>query len=129
MNNNEENLLWKIEYIELTDEPIREIEEEHGLTPELIDNLARYLKRAMNGNTADIPFFDDLIKKHPQSPELKNYLMVLHTNADNTKEAFELNRKIQEEHPNYLYAKVNYAEELMDNNRLDAVPVISPPFA
>ncbi len=115
------NETWILESYEITSDPIDELDEVFGITAELKRNLENYARRAMQGKKKDIPFFLNLIEKYPKNPQLKNYLSSLYANNGNIPKAREVNHWILAEHPEYLFARVNYANELIENKEYDKV--------
>lgn len=66
----------------------------------------------------------NLIVKYPTIPMLKNYLSVAYKLQDNIQKAREVNQWILAEHPDYLFARLNYAHTCIEEGALDKVPEI-----
>ena len=71
-----------------------------------------------------IPELLNLIKKYPRVPTFYNYLSVAYNRMGDKKkeeEAVLLNMK---KNPNYLFAKINYAQILLNRKEYDKIPEI-----
>ncbi|MCX6207824.1 MAG: DUF1186 domain-containing protein, partial [Bacteroidetes bacterium] len=66
----------------------------------------------------------DLIVKYPQSPQLKNFLSAAYSVKGNFKKATEVNQVILTEHPDYLFAKLNLANQYITEGKLKKVTEI-----
>lgn len=67
---------------------------------------------------------NDLIKKYPAVPQFKNYLSALYSLQGNHFMASEVNRRIVSSHPDYLYGKLNAANNAISEGEFDQVPEI-----
>jgi tetratricopeptide (TPR) repeat protein len=67
---------------------------------------------------------EKLHREHPEIPRVYNYLNLAHSMLGNQEQA----RKVAEEgyhrHPDYLFAKVGYAQHCLEDGRLDEVEKI-----
>ncbi len=99
--------------------------ESFGGTPELIGRFEGLHHAAMNKkDTKIIQQLIDLIIKHPKSPQLKNFLSVAYHVRGNQAKAQEANKWILSEHPDYLFAKLNLANEYMNAGQPERVPEV-----
>ncbi len=99
--------------------------ERFGCTPELIGRFEGLHHAAMNKkDTKIIQQLIDLILKHPKSPQLKNFLSVAYHVRGNQTKAQEANKWILSEHPDYLFAKLNLANEYMNAGQPERVPEV-----
>ncbi|MEI7997795.1 MAG: hypothetical protein WCH01_23165, partial [Methylococcaceae bacterium] len=66
---------------------------------------------------------EELVKQNPQIPKISNYLACAYqlTNSNKLFACVEENYK---KHPDYLFARVHYARQCMDNNELEKIPEI-----
>ncbi len=65
------------------------------------------------------------IKKYPNEPTFKNYLALVYNMRGNIEKAFEVNKRIVKEHPDYLYGKINLANEYIKKEKPeDAIVVL-----
>jgi antitoxin component HigA of HigAB toxin-antitoxin module len=60
-----------------------------------------------------------LIEKHPENPQLKNYLSIAYKTSGNDVKAYEVNRWIHAEHPDYLFGKLNEAAQYYENEEYE----------
>ena len=94
----------------------------YGITPELDRQLERLAIECQDKkNRKIIDELTRLVVKYPMVPMLKNYLSVAYSVQENHKKALEVNRWILAEHPDYLFAKLNQANNLIEEGRLDEV--------
>lgn len=99
--------------------------EKFGNTPELIARFEDlYLAANNKEDTKVIEQLTDLILKHPESPQLKNFLFISYYTQGNHKKASEINSRILTEHPDYLFAKLNLANEYIDAKEPEKVPEV-----
>lgn len=117
-----EKNLKQIEY-EITDDP-NFMDPQDAITPELKKLLPKYYKMANNGKKSSVKKIEIAIEKYPKSPQLKNYLSVLYSNIGNREKAYETNKWIVEEHPNYLFGKINLAFEYFYKEQYEKIPEI-----
>ena len=66
--------------------------------------------------------------KTPNNPLLDNLLTFLHLQNKETKKAEALIIQSYNRYPNYLFAKINYADHCLRQKRLDQIPTIFPSF-
>jgi tetratricopeptide (TPR) repeat protein len=71
-----------------------------------------------------IPQIEDWIEKYPENPKLYNFLAVAHDRAGNYEKAEELSIEIIKRFPDYLFAKINYAQFCLKNDEIDKIPSI-----
>ena len=94
-----------------------------GNTPELREQFNElYIEAQNKKNKKIIGRLTDLILKHPTSPQLKNFLSVAYSIQGNYKKATEVNTWILSEHPDYLFAKLNLANEYITAGQPHKVP-------
>ncbi|MEO6681938.1 MAG: DUF1186 domain-containing protein [Ginsengibacter sp.] len=116
--------LHKSSNYQITSDP--NFQNEHfGNTPKLIAQFEGLYRAAMNPKDKKIiDQLTDLILKHPKSPQLKNFLSVAYHVRGNHKKAQEANKWILSEHPDYLFAKINLANEYMNVGQPERVPEV-----
>lgn len=89
--------------------------------PEIDDQSAELYHLAQENPEEAISRLKTLITKHPDIPELYNWLSVAY-NGIGDKEAYEKTVALNyEKNPSYLFAKIGYAERCIRNNELDKV--------
>ena len=79
---------------------------------------------------AAIPKMRRLIEKYPGHPTLRNHLIMALKGADQDEEANRETRRLYEKFPEYLYARISYAEMLlMEGKNEDALAVFGNEYA
>jgi hypothetical protein len=111
-----------INYEITTDEAL--LDEQNHLTPFLKKKLQKLYKIATKGNLKKKDIFYELIEKYPKNPQLKNYLSTLYSKGGNDEKAFEINHWIIKEHPNYLFGKINMANEYYIKHEYHKIPEV-----
>jgi tetratricopeptide (TPR) repeat protein len=94
----------------------------YGITPQLVKllgSLGREIKD--KNNKTIIGKLTELIILHPTVPQLKNYLSGAYSVQGDFEKAKEVNRWLLSEHPDYLFAKINAASTLIDNEEYEKV--------
>tara|TARA_R110002050_G_scaffold47065_1_gene110216 strand:+ start:240 stop:1808 length:1569 start_codon:yes stop_codon:yes gene_type:complete len=84
---------------------------QNAITPELSRKLEQFHKLALKGKRSSVQKLVNAIERYPNNPQLKNYLSVLYGQLNDTKKMHETNKWIIAEHPNYLFGKLNLANE------------------
>ncbi|MEZ5032591.1 MAG: DUF1186 domain-containing protein [Saprospiraceae bacterium] len=107
----------------ITTDP-NDLNELNGITPELLPKLEKYHLMALEGKESSIKKLLDVIQQYPQIPHFKNYLSVLYNQLNWTNKAFEVNKWIIAEHPDYLFGKLNKANEYYLNGQYDKMPSV-----
>lgn len=100
------------------------LNKQNAITPELAAKLVRFHNMALEGKKSSIPKFLQAIKQYPKNPQLKNYLSVLYSNIGNEEKTYEVNHWLLKEHPDYLFAKLNLANEYCINKQYSKVPEV-----
>lgn len=97
----------------------------YGVTPELEKLLGMLAVECHTRKDQKlIDKLTRLIIQYPDIPMLKNYLSVAYNMQGNIKKAREVNQWILTEHPDYLFAKLNYAHTCIEEKEFDNVPEI-----
>lgn len=99
-------------------------DKENAITPELSKQLKTFHEMALGGKKSAIPKLLTAIEKHPDNPQLKNYLSVLYGQLNDWDKVFETNRWIIAEHPNYLFGKINLANEYYMKKEYHKMPEV-----
>ncbi len=66
-----------------------------------------------------LPRLQKLIKKYPRVPAFKNYLSTYYSLKGKNEKAFEVNRWLCKEHPDYLHGKINLATQHIQEENYD----------
>lgn len=111
----------KINGITVTDD-LDLLNEEHEITPDMQDILSECYEYAIEGQKSKISKLEAVIEKYPKTPQFKNYLSVLYTQAGEKEKANEVNKRIVQEHPNYLFGKLMLAGEYFTQGNYDKIP-------
>ena len=85
--------------------------------PALQDTIDQMHDQALDKPKAAIPRLRKLIKKYPKHPAFRNYLMNALRLTDQQEEAREVVEKLYEEFPEYLYARIAYADLLIEEKK------------
>ena len=97
-----------VEY-EITSEPIQD--RHYKLLPGLVkDAIERLHHEAQRHPHQAIPELVSLVKKYPNIPMLYNYLSVAYSQAGQREKAEEVTQENYRSNPDYLFARLNYAE-------------------
>ena len=99
--------------------------ERNGNTEDLIEQFKElYFESQNKKNKKIIAKLTALILKYPKSPQLKNFLSVAYNVQGNNKKATEVNNWILTEHPDYLFAKLNVANDYITDGQPQKVPEV-----
>jgi hypothetical protein len=100
-------------------------DKEFGHTKELNNQFDSLFRECNDKNNFKIiDKLKVLINKFPKSPILKNYLCKAYITHKMTDEAVNINEKILIEHPNYLFGKINKANDLIYKGEAEKVPSV-----
>ncbi|MFO7933241.1 MAG: DUF1186 domain-containing protein [Bacteroidales bacterium] len=108
---------------EITDDP-EFINEMFRIPEEVQLQFPSLHAEALEGGEKVIGRLKKLIERYPGIPQLKNYLTVAYHFSGMSDEAYELNRQIVREHPDYLFGKLNLAFEYYDREQYDRIPEV-----
>ncbi len=98
------------------------LDDQNAITTQLSRKLERYHQLALDGKKSSIPKILSAIEKYPDNPQLKNYLSVLYGQLNMTQKMYDVNKWIIAEHPNYLFGKINLANEYYLKQEYDKIP-------
>ena len=111
---------FKINYNITTDPQF--LDDQNAITPLFAHILERYHHMALDGKKSSIPLMLSAIEKYPDNPQLKNYLSVLYRQLNMVQKMYDVNKWIIAEHPNYLFGKLNLANEYYLKKEYDKMP-------
>lgn len=97
---------------------------ESGIPEELYRQMGVLHERALKGGNKNIEKLIRLIEQYPGVPQLKNYLSVAWMNTGNYEKAKAINRRIVQEHPDYLFGRLNLAFEYYFNKQYEKIPEV-----
>ncbi len=95
-----------------------------GINNDILKLLQKTFQKVQNKKSGTINELLDLIEKYPNVPQFKNQLSVLYNKLGNYEKAKELNHWIVKEHPDYLFGKINLANEYIAKKEFEKVPEI-----
>lgn len=100
------------------------LDEQNAITPELKSKIERYHKMALSGKKSSVQKIKDAIEQYPDNPQLKNFLFVLYSKLKEYQKMYDVNNRIIAEHPNYLFGKLNLANEYILKEEYDKIPEV-----
>jgi tetratricopeptide (TPR) repeat protein len=108
---------------DITDEPLdnRDIKKLPSQVQERIDDLYELAQRDPR---QVIPELERLIATYPHVPTFFNYLSIAYLAAGDQEKATALVREAYRRHPQYLFARVNYANLCLQHGEIEKVPGI-----
>jgi hypothetical protein len=122
---NKKDVLKLVSY-EITEEPM--IDEVYESLPETIQDELKDIHGKIHGpihkdSDRIVSRLEELVKQYPHVPQISNYLAAAYnlTGSNKFEQCVEDNYK---KHPDYLFARVHYAGQCMDNNDLEKIPEI-----
>jgi tetratricopeptide (TPR) repeat protein len=108
---------------DVTDEPLdnRDIKRLPSQVQERIDDL---YELAQHEPTQAIPELERLVMTYPHIPTFLNHLSIAYLAAGDQEQATAMVREAYRRHPQYLFAKVNYANLCLQQGEIEKVPGI-----
>ena len=110
-------LAYKISF-----EPLKEIDEETS------DLKYQLLQDANNSKRGIVEKLKKYVADHPNDPVYKNYLYVAYKTQGRNEEARDILQKTIDQHPDYLFGKLNLAGEYLYAEEYEKVPKILGEF-
>ena len=105
---------------EITDEPLSDVH----LPDEVQAEVKELFEKAKKTPEKIIGRIEELISKYPNVPLLYNYASAAYSNLHDKNKSKQYVEKNYHNNPEYLFAKLNYAEICMDEEDYDKVAVI-----
>ena len=94
-----------------------------GIGAELAGELERAAMECQDErNRLILSRLNRLVKEHPEIPMFKNYLSIAYHVRGEHRKAAEINKQLFREHPDYLFARINHANYLIENDETEKVP-------
>ena len=108
---------------EITDEPL---DNPHikRLPPQVQARIDELYERAQSDPSQAIPELERLARTYPQVPTLFNYLSIAYLAAGDQEHATAVVRDAYRRHPQYLFARVNYANLCLQQGEIGKIPGI-----
>ncbi len=117
------SLFFETTQLEITHDPV--IEPNYRRLPTKVKariNALHYLAQEKPQST--LSELHELIKKYPNVPILRNYLCVAYSLLGETEKAEETTLESIRLNPDYLFAKLNYAQLCLSRKEYDRIPEI-----
>jgi len=108
---------------EITDEPIQE-RSYRRLPNHVKDVIERLHYDSQTKPRKAIPEIRAMLKKYPQIPQLYNYLTVAYAKIGEVDKAEAVTRANIRKNPDYLFARLNYAEFCLRRKEYEKIPEI-----
>ena len=108
---------------EVTSEPLHEVPE-NKLPPELAGQIDRLYYLVHSSPRDAIVEVKQLIERYPDCPKLFNFLGAAYHSIGDVDRAEQIARESYERFPNYLFAKIAYADMCVSRGNLDEIPII-----
>jgi predicted Zn-dependent protease len=105
---------------EITDEPM----EDDAFPDDIADQADELFADSIDHPDRGIPRLEELVEKYPEIPTLKNWLSTAYTRAGRKDDAERVVRRTFSEHPDYLFARIAYAQLCLDSGRQAEVPAL-----
>jgi hypothetical protein len=96
----------------------------NGITAEVRPQIEKCYIMAYDGEKSAIDKIQALTEKYPDCPQFMNYLSVAYNNIGQIERSSEVNDKIIEKYPHYLFGRLNRAGEFLEKNEFDKIPEI-----
>ena len=95
--------------------------DEKKIPAEIKDRLEELYYLIQRNPKQAIEPLEKLKQEYPNIPRIYNYLMAAYLKTGNPKKADELIIENYQKHPDYLFARTNYAEYCLRHNNLDEI--------
>jgi tetratricopeptide (TPR) repeat protein len=116
------NPVYVMQY-KITDEPMQD--RSFRQLPQFVkERLEELYQEAQRRPLQAIPELRMLNKKYPQIPQIYNYLAVAYSRMGETKKAEAMTLKNMRRNPDYLFARLNYAEFCLARGEYEKIPEI-----
>ena len=116
------NAVYVTQY-EITDEPIQD-HYYRRLPGHVKDAVERLHQESQTAPRKAIPELKAMIKQYPKLPQLYNYLTVAYSRIGEIGKAEAVIRACIRRHPDYLFARLNYAEMCLLRKEYAKIPEI-----
>jgi hypothetical protein len=111
-----------LQYIsfDITDEPM----DDPTVPEELMEELNTLFQKLIKSPASIIPRLEELLEKYPGVPKLYNFLSAAYTKTGDIVKAGQYTEENYRKNPDYLFAKLNYAELCIQEGRHEKIPEI-----
>lgn len=107
----------------ITSDP-EEADHKQYYNEEIEDKLHDTYLKIQKGKIRSAQDILKLIKRYPNVPAFKNYLSVFYAQKGKFDKAMNVNLALIEEHPDYLYGKLNLCAKYFESEELEKIPEI-----
>ena len=114
---------YKLFNYEITDETDF-MDKKLGITPEIRDHIHELYFEAHEPERGTVKKLKNLIKRYPHIPHFKNFLTAVYDSKGDKIRAYECNKLIQREHPDYLFGRINLAAQYFEQEEYDKIPEV-----
>ncbi|GAB4252103.1 MAG: hypothetical protein Kow0027_16570 [Saprospiraceae bacterium] len=118
-----EPIIYRLFNYTITDDP-DELDNGENYSPEIEYLLRNAYRKLKEGKIRKAGYLKKLVEKYPHIPAFQNYLVVYYMQKGLVEEAYQVNHRIIEEHPDYLFGKINLAGEYLNKGKPEEVPKI-----
>ena len=91
------------------------------IDPKLQQTMEKLFREAKKGRRGVVKKIKRYIEKYPKETALKNYLYIALSKRGKEQEADKVLKQTIEQHPDYLFAKVNLAAKYIESKEFDKV--------
>ena len=105
---------------EITDEPL----DTFDFPEEITNEMESIFEQCQTAPKKVITRLEELIEKYPHVPQFYNYICGAHSQTGNKKKAKYYAEKNYTINPDYLFARMNYAEICIAERQFDKIPEI-----
>jgi tetratricopeptide (TPR) repeat protein len=109
---------------DITDEPLENRHIKRLPSPQVQARIDDLYELAQRDPTQAIPELEHLIAAYPHVPTFYNYLSIAYLQSGDHEKATVCVRDTYRRHPQYLFAKVNYANLCLQQGEIEKVPGI-----
>ena len=100
------------------------LDEEYNITAQIKAKINEAYTLVKENKKDSINRLIKYVEMYPSIPHFKNYLSVAYSKNKEEKRAREINNEILKEHPEYLFGKLNLANEYLMKNKYEKIPEI-----
>ncbi|HZW30528.1 MAG TPA: hypothetical protein VFF52_07435 [Isosphaeraceae bacterium] len=108
---------------QITSEPLEDIPP-NVLPPEVEEQAERLYHLTTSEPAKAIPELESWLERYPDVAKLSNFLCAAYQATGDNANAQRIARENYRRHPDYLFAKLNYAELCIRQGKLDEIPII-----
>ncbi|MBN1464690.1 hypothetical protein JXA02_02935, partial [candidate division KSB1 bacterium] len=103
------------------------LDEKYGVTEEQSAKMQECYRAIQEDGYCDIEKVKKLVQQYPHIPHFQNYLTVGYLLAGRVDLAFLANDRLLNQFPDYLFAKVNKANEFVEKKQFEKVKLVLGP--